>query len=267
MQYKAFLSPRPDQVPPDVVPAETNGVALVWVSTQPQQFALDVRTGEAIPCILVISVCEIPECCCRANLQSPQAPLLVHTNTESPSRQHKHRHCNGAWGIGNGGGDTCLDGSGSQDVCGGVDDTHDEFDTCVPTEDGEPDDLCNPGEYKGSEDSCFDGLPSSDKCEGIKDDVDECPGGSSDVDDCDPMITGSDELCEKDSCDSNDDCKAGDACDLNDECGVADTCGSDDGCKSNDSCPSGGLGGDSCGSETFEALTISVSKMIMRNRR
>ena len=56
-----FLHLRPDQVSPDIVPAKADIVAVIGVCAQPQQFALDVRTSEAIPCILVVSVSEIPE--------------------------------------------------------------------------------------------------------------------------------------------------------------------------------------------------------------
>lgn len=162
--------------------------------------------------------------------------------------------CNGAWGIEIGGGDTCLDGSTLQDVCGGVDDTHDEIDVCLPTAEGEgdTDDLCNPGESKGSEDCCFDGLPSSDKCDDIKGDADECPGGASavdscptgmppedecpggasNVDDCNPIFPGSDEPCELDSCDSGDSCSANTS--GGDGCSAEDVCGSDVSCIQND---------------------------------
>lgn len=165
---------------------------------------------------------------------------VCYAGTNTPGGLGGTDHCNGAWGLNIGGGDTCLDGSTIQDVCGGVDDTHDEYDVCSPTKEGEmgTDDLCNPADYNGSEDVCLEGLLSSDNCEGTKDDSDECPGGgdevdqcptgmppedecpggASGVDDCNSLLPGSDEPCESDKCEEKDNCESDDICASDDLC-------------------------------------------------
>ena len=48
-------------MPSDVVPAKAEVVVVVWIDTQPQQFAFDARTGEAASCVLIVPISKIPE--------------------------------------------------------------------------------------------------------------------------------------------------------------------------------------------------------------
>ena len=52
---------RPDQVPPDVVPAKTEVVVVVGIDAQPQQLTFNAWTSETALRILVITIGKIPK--------------------------------------------------------------------------------------------------------------------------------------------------------------------------------------------------------------
>ena len=55
------LQIRPNDMTLDVVPAQADVVATVWIYTNPQQLAFDARTGETTSCVLIVPIGKIPE--------------------------------------------------------------------------------------------------------------------------------------------------------------------------------------------------------------
>ena len=46
---------------PNIIPAKAEVIEAVWICAKPQQLTLDAVAGKSARCVLLVSVCEIPE--------------------------------------------------------------------------------------------------------------------------------------------------------------------------------------------------------------